>query len=289
MHEDKGRYSGQSRRATQHEAVLPGIRRPGTRSPRRGERGGMRPHVGACKNSAPPGRVVFGCAAPPVPIRLRSSRTATRGRPPNGPRPSQQTVSPKRPHPRSTNTPPARNGEAVTKTGRALLVAVITSAALVAPAGVAQAAEPTPTPTTANTGGAQATDPSPAPPKTPTGSEPPPISIQADGKFYIWADDCQCSAAFTGNSQVWPDYVRNKDDWVWNNGYVGGRDHVNIYWDWYYGGAYACISYGTSWWLPEHWQRFGWTKDGDTRGWGQVVHDNAASHRWVYQCGNNTW
>src|SRR5262245_53432138 len=142
--------------------------------------------------------------------------------------------------------------------------------------GIAQAAEPNPTPTNAN-----------------TGNESPPVSIMAaDGYFYVnnyWYSLLIGSYATQGNSTRWPDSVRNKGDIVINNGYVGGRDHVNIYWGSYYSGAYACISYGTAWDLRQEWQYFNWVRDGDYRGWMELVHDNAASHKWVYYCGDNTW
>ena len=159
------------------------------------------------------------------------------------------------------------------KVSRALVTAVITSVMLTGASGVAQATESSPTPFK-------------------TGTADAPISITADGNFYalVYYYNIIVDGFFNaGNDDRWPDGVRNRADWVRNNGYPGGRDHVNIYWGSYYTGAYACIGPGTSWDLREGWQRFNWVLDGDYRGYWELVRDNAASHRWVHYCGNNTW
>ncbi|MEV6978779.1 hypothetical protein [Kitasatospora sp. NPDC093806] len=119
---------------------------------------------------------------------------------------------------------------------------------------------------------------------------------QADGgcgwtNFCAYSDDYGYTYQNAGNSGDWPYQVKNKVDWVGNNGAPGGRDKVNIYWgtaaENY--GAYACIGYGTSWNLRGNGYHYSWTRGGDSRGLGESVHDNAASHSWVYSCGNNTW
>ncbi|MET9397276.1 hypothetical protein [Kitasatospora sp. NPDC002965] len=123
-----------------------------------------------------------------------------------------------------------------------------------------------------------------------------PTAAHADGgcnwtNFCAYADDTGATVQWSGPSDDWPSSVKNKVDWVGNNGAPGGRDKVNIYWgtaaEGY--GAYACIGYGTSWNLRGNGYYLTWTRNGDNRGLNQSLHDNAASHRWVTSCGNNTW
>lgn len=121
-----------------------------------------------------------------------------------------------------------------------------------------------------------------------------PATAHADGgcnpgNFCAYSDDYGITYQNPNNSSDWPSSVKNVNDWVANNGIPGGRDHVNIYYNENNTGAYACIGYGTSWNLRGNSYYFNWTRNGDTSGQGRTVHDLAASHRWVYSCGNNTW
>uniref|UniRef100_A0AAU2JM41 Peptidase inhibitor family I36 n=1 Tax=Streptomyces sp. NBC_00049 TaxID=2903617 RepID=A0AAU2JM41_9ACTN len=121
-----------------------------------------------------------------------------------------------------------------------------------------------------------------------------PTVAQADGgcgqgNFCAYSDEYNHLYQNGGNSGDWPYQVKNKVDWVHNNGYAGGRDHVNIYYNEWNKGAYACIGYGTAWNLRGNSQKFNWTRDNDTDGQWKPVHDLAASHRWVTGCGNGTW
>ncbi|MFJ2749245.1 MULTISPECIES: hypothetical protein [unclassified Streptomyces] len=121
-----------------------------------------------------------------------------------------------------------------------------------------------------------------------------PTAAQADGgcgsgNFCAYSDDANYLYQEGGNSSSWPGQVKNKVDWVRNSGVAVGRHHVNIYWGDNNSGAYACIGYGTEWNLRNNANTFNWTRNGDNRGVGEKVHDNAASHRWVYGCGNGTW
>ncbi|MFD7914076.1 MULTISPECIES: hypothetical protein [Streptomyces] len=121
-----------------------------------------------------------------------------------------------------------------------------------------------------------------------------PTAAQADGgcgytNFCAYSDDYNYLYQNAGNSNDWPYQVKNKVDWVRNSGSAGGRDHVNIYYNENNTGAYACIGYGTEWNLRGNAQSFNWTRNGDASGQWKAVHDNAASHRWVYGCGNGTW
>ncbi|MER5890061.1 hypothetical protein ABT160_40080 [Streptomyces sp. NPDC001941] len=113
----------------------------------------------------------------------------------------------------------------------------------------------------------------------------------APGNFCVYADDTNYTFATQGNSGAWPGSVANKNDWVGNSGYNSGKAQVDIFWgtsgEGY--GAYACLGPGNAWNLRDNSVKFGWTKNGDSRGLGQKVHDNAAAHLWVYSCGNNNW
>jgi peptidase inhibitor family I36 len=76
--------------------------------------------------------------------------------------------------------------------------------------------------------------------------------------------------------------MRNRASSLWNNGYVGGNDHVNFYYSPSYGGAWDCLSPGTSWSnLVNQWFAYGQ----GLPGYGQSTNDNIASHKWVDYCG----
>lgn len=95
--------------------------------------------------------------------------------------------------------------------------------------------------------------------------------------------------AVPGSSTLWPSSVRNRVDWVGNSGTATGPTAVDIFYASNYGGAYACIGRNTGWNLRGNGYFFTWRKNGNSSGWNQSVHDNAASHRWVYSCGDNNF
>lgn len=110
------------------------------------------------------------------------------------------------------------------------------------------------------------------------------------GEFCAYSDDCGIASHWSGNEGAWGNCWINKTDAVVNNGFAGSLDDVNIYYDVGNKGAYACLGRGDSWNLRTHEQRFTWTRTGSgSQGLGEVVHDNAASHRWVNFCGNNNF
>jgi hypothetical protein len=114
-----------------------------------------------------------------------------------------------------------------------------------------------------------------------------------DGNLYVWSDDMQRSLLYSGNaSEGWPDGWNNRVDVLWNNGFPGSYDDVNIYdyatWS---GSAYACIGNGDWWDLRRTNYVFSWVNDG-ADAWqrsplGRPVHDHGSGHVWVDWCGNN--
>jgi hypothetical protein len=114
----------------------------------------------------------------------------------------------------------------------------------------------------------------------------------ADGLFYVYSDDMGYDVTYSGNGQQWPTGWNNQVDQVWNNGFPGAKDDVNIY-D-YPGpvGAYACVGNGDFWNLRNDDYVFSWVHDHDDSRfeldplW-ESVHDRGTSHRWVDFCGNN--
>jgi hypothetical protein len=79
--------------------------------------------------------------------------------------------------------------------------------------------------------------------------------------------------------------MKNRASALWNNGYAGGYDKVNFYWGTGYYGAWACLGVGDYWAdLPLGREHFTW--GAGKPGYGQVVNNNVASHKWVTQCGN---
>ena len=128
-----------------------------------------------------------------------------------------------------------------------------------------------------------------------------PSSAQADGdcnfgNFCAYADDGGGYLYQTaGNSVSWPGEVKNKVDWVMNNGSSSANSHRV---DTFYAtevqgyGAYACIDLGTAWDLRGGGYIFSWSGHHGSSGLNQNVHDNAAAHHWVRgACENNndTW
>lgn len=112
------------------------------------------------------------------------------------------------------------------------------------------------------------------------------------GEFCAWADG-EGELHAQGNTADWPDNVQNKVDEVQNSGTSGGRDDVNIYYNESYSSAYACLPRGETWNLRDGSKIFSWVSNQVPEnvryaGWNAGVHDNAASHKWVTDCGPNT-
>jgi hypothetical protein len=122
-----------------------------------------------------------------------------------------------------------------------------------------------------------------------------PVAAQADGGCPL-TDFCALADqdvgpfgwyATPGNGAAWPASVHNRVDWVGNAGTTGKV--VDIFYSANYSGAYACIGPNTGWNLRGDGYHFNWTKNGNTSGLNKSVHDDAASHRWTYSCGNNNF
>lgn len=107
------------------------------------------------------------------------------------------------------------------------------------------------------------------------------------GEFCAYADETWVTYDWLGNSTNWPNTVKNKVDWVANRGISGSPAQVNIYYNENHTSAYACLGQGHEWNLRDNSHTFNWTGRYNA-GQGEAVHDNAASHRWVWSCGNNT-
>jgi hypothetical protein len=113
-----------------------------------------------------------------------------------------------------------------------------------------------------------------------------------NGLLYVYSDDMGEDVTYSGNSTQWPTGWNNQVDQLWNNGFPGAQDDVNIYdYPWHVG-AYACIGNGDFWNLREDDYVFSWVHDHDDSGfeldplW-ETVHDRGTSHKWVDWCGNN--
>ncbi|MEV7010924.1 hypothetical protein [Streptosporangium sp. NPDC051022] len=119
----------------------------------------------------------------------------------------------------------------------------------------------------------------------------PARTASADGYLYVWSDDTGHALQYAGNQWLWPDGWNNKVDVLWNNGFPGGQDRVNIYDYPWQNGAYACIGNGDWWDLRAVNYVFSWVNDGaddfERSPLGRSVHDNGTSHAWVSWCGNN--
>jgi hypothetical protein len=121
-------------------------------------------------------------------------------------------------------------------------------------------------------------------------------ALAADGKVYAYQyrywQGFYCG--WVGNDTDWSTCYDNAGDLhnmlnqassLWNNGYAGGYDKVNFYWGKSYYGAWACLGVGDYWAdLPLGREHFTWGPG--LPGYGQVVNDNVASHKWVTRCGN---
>jgi hypothetical protein len=109
------------------------------------------------------------------------------------------------------------------------------------------------------------------------------------GNFCVFSDDCRNTYQWVGNAASWNGCVTNLEDWVGNAGNAGSFSAVDIFYGSNNSGAYACLPRGYSWNLRDNQEWFTWVAHGDSAGHNQVVHDNAASHRWVNACGNNNF
>ncbi|GGS83941.1 hypothetical protein AB0C33_14080 [Nonomuraea sp. NPDC048881] len=178
---------------------------------------------------------------------------------------------------------------------RNALLGVMTVAAVLT-ASTAAYAEPAPAPTSeAARPAVEAVKPQRPEGKPKIQSGLPVRALNADGNFYVWSDDMNKALLYTGDAyNGWPSGWNNTVDVVWNNGYPGPYDDVNIYdyapWS---GSAYACIGNGDYWDLrrTDINYVFSWVNDG-ADAWqreplGRRVHDNGSGHIWVDWCGNN--
>lgn len=112
-----------------------------------------------------------------------------------------------------------------------------------------------------------------------------------DGLLYVYSDDMGRDVTYSGNASEWPSGWSNKVDQLWNNGFPGSKDDVNIYDYPWQNGAYACIGNGDFWDLRNDDYVFSWVNDGASDWqrdplW-ETVHDRGTSHKWVDWCGNN--
>ncbi|WP_336323008.1 peptidase inhibitor family I36 protein [Streptomyces lavendofoliae] len=107
------------------------------------------------------------------------------------------------------------------------------------------------------------------------------------GEFCAYSDEHGQTYRTPNSSPNWPDTIQNKVDWVQNLGTSGSPAQVNIYYNENYASAYACLGQGAQWNLRQRTQVFSWTGQ-YSAGHMRVVHDDAASHKWVWTCGNNT-
>ena len=106
----------------------------------------------------------------------------------------------------------------------------------------------------------------------------------ADGYLHVYTQpygggrECKWS----GNSDNWGS-CRNLTSDIWNNGYAGGLDAVDLYTAPNAGGAHACISQGDSW--PDTTTgTYRFTYGAGLDQFGKSVNNNISSHRWVDYC-----
>ena len=129
--------------------------------------------------------------------------------------------------------------------------------------------------------GAQAGTSVPASAGTSVPASPPAVQ-QADGYFYVWnnASFRGTRCRWAGNAANWG-RCRNRASSALNNGYLATYDDVNVYWGANYGGAWHCVVRGRRLHNMEY-DRF--NRGRGRPGFGQVMNDNASSHRWVRSC-----
>ncbi|MEU4331777.1 hypothetical protein [Nonomuraea dietziae] len=177
---------------------------------------------------------------------------------------------------------------------RDVLLGVMTATAVITGTQAAAYADPAPVPTS------EAEKPvgTAVKPERPDGvakiqSGLPVRTLNADGNFYVWSDDENKALLYDGDAYGgWPEGWNNRVDVIWNNGFPGRYDDVNVYdyatWS---GSAYACVGNGDYWDLRRGDYVFSWVNDG-ADAWqrsplGRRVHDNGSGHIWVDWCGNN--
>ncbi|WP_405839421.1 hypothetical protein [Streptomyces sp. NBC_01518] len=108
--------------------------------------------------------------------------------------------------------------------------------------------------------------------------------LSGDGYLHVYTQpygggrECKWS----GNSDNWGS-CRNLTSDIWNNGYAGGLDAVDLYTAPNAGGAHACISQGDSW--PDTTTgEYRFTYGAGLEQFGKSVNNNISSHRWVDYC-----
>ncbi|MDL4816556.1 hypothetical protein [Actinomadura opuntiae] len=115
------------------------------------------------------------------------------------------------------------------------------------------------------------------------------VTAQAqDGYFYAWTgtNETGTRCRWYGNSSDWGT-CRNEASSLWDNGYTDPGDpaYVRVFWGQNWTGAYTCIRPG--WYISDLRPRAfdDYSDSGtDTRGFGQTLNDNIASHSWITDC-----
>ena len=108
--------------------------------------------------------------------------------------------------------------------------------------------------------------------------------LSGDGYLHVYTQpygggrECKWS----GNSDNWGS-CRNLTSDIWNNGYAGGLDAVDLYTAPGAGGAHACISQGDRWWDTTT-GNYRFTYGAGLDQFGKSVNNNISSHRWVDYC-----
>ena len=108
--------------------------------------------------------------------------------------------------------------------------------------------------------------------------------LAADGYLHVYTQpygggrECKWS----GNSDNWGS-CRNLTSDIWNNGYAGGFDAVDLYTAPNAGGAHACISQGDRWYDTTT-GNYTFTYGAGLSQFGKSVNNNISSHRWVDYC-----
>ncbi|MFJ9817287.1 hypothetical protein ACIRU3_18820 [Streptomyces sp. NPDC101151] len=106
----------------------------------------------------------------------------------------------------------------------------------------------------------------------------------ADGRLHVYTqpNGGGNTCSWLGNADSWGS-CRNLVSDIWNNGYAGGNDAVDLYWGLNATGAHACISQGDRW--PDLTTgRYHFTYDSGKPGFGDSLNNNVSSHRWVDYC-----
>lgn len=111
-----------------------------------------------------------------------------------------------------------------------------------------------------------------------------PRTAAADGYLHVFTQPFgggrECK--WLGNSDNWGT-CRNLTSDIWNNGYAGGNDAVDLYTAPNAGGAHACISQGDRW-INTTTGEYRFTYGAGLEQFGASVNNNISSHRWVDYC-----